>query len=79
MQCARAALRSITVKSLTISYRALRVLRSPNDVLKVAGNGYRMGLALVIDAKVDDYSVTNGKFDGFKVIENSISKINVFF
>jgi len=45
----------------------------------VAGNGYRMGLALVIDAKVNDYSVTNGKFDGFKVIENSIFKINVFF
>jgi len=26
-----------------------------------------MGLALVLDAKVSDYSVTNGKFDGFKV------------
>jgi hypothetical protein len=35
-----------------------------------------MGLSLVLDANVNDYSVTNGKFDGFKVIgENKISKI----
>lgn len=27
-----------------------------------------MGLSLVLDADVNDYSVTNGKFDGFKVI-----------
>jgi hypothetical protein len=27
-----------------------------------------MGLNLVIDANVEDYSVTTGKFDGFKVI-----------
>ena len=27
-----------------------------------------MGLSLVIDADVNDYSVTNGKFDGFKVL-----------
>jgi hypothetical protein len=40
--------------------------------LKVAGNGYRMGLALVIDADVNDYSVTNGKFDGFKVLYTDI-------
>lgn len=26
-----------------------------------------MGLSLVVDADVHDYSVTNGKFDGFKV------------
>jgi hypothetical protein len=29
-----------------------------------------MGLSLVLDANVNDYSVTNGKFDGFKVIDN---------
>lgn len=40
---------------------------SHHQPLKVNGNGYRMGLALVIDADVEDYSVTNGKFDGFKV------------
>ena len=28
-----------------------------------------MGLTLVLDANVTDYSVTNGKFDGFKVID----------
>lgn len=28
-----------------------------------------MGLTLVLDANVNDYSVTNGKFDGFKVID----------
>lgn len=28
-----------------------------------------MGLNLVIDANVDDYSVTTGKFDGFKVMD----------
>ena len=28
-----------------------------------------MGLTLVIDANLDDFSVTNGKFDGFKVTE----------
>ena len=39
-----------------------------NAPLKVSGNGYRKGLSLVIDAKVNDYSVTNGKFDGFKVV-----------
>jgi hypothetical protein len=27
-----------------------------------------MGLAVVINADVEDYSVTNGKFDGFKLI-----------
>jgi len=29
-----------------------------------------MGLTLVLDANVNDYSVTNGKFDGFKVFNN---------
>ena len=38
-----------------------------HEPLRVTGNGYRMGLSLVIDAKLDDYSVTTGKFDGFKV------------
>lgn len=33
----------------------------------VSGHGYRMGLAVVLDADVSDYAVTNGKFDGFKV------------
>jgi amiloride-sensitive sodium channel len=27
-----------------------------------------MGLAVVMDANLNDYSVTNGKFDGFKVL-----------
>jgi len=45
---------------------------SPVDVLRVGGNGYRMGLALVMDAKLSDYSVTNGKFDGFKVLNNHL-------
>ncbi|XP_046452018.1 pickpocket protein 28-like [Daphnia pulex] len=39
-----------------------------NEPLRVNGNGYRMGLNLVIDANVEDYSVTTGKFDGFKVL-----------
>lgn len=39
------------------------------EALKVKGNGYRMGLSLVIDANVSDYAVTNGKFDGFKVLK----------
>lgn len=43
--------------------------RSSDKPLRVNGNGYRMGLSLVLDADVNDYSVTNGKFDGFKVIE----------
>ena len=30
-----------------------------------------MGLTLVIDANLDDFSVTNGKFDGFKVTEKN--------
>lgn len=33
-----------------------------------------MGLTLVLDANVNDYSVTNGKFDGFKVIDNETQK-----
>lgn len=41
---------------------------SANEPLRVNGNGYRMGLNLVIDANVEDYSVTTGKFDGFKVM-----------
>jgi hypothetical protein len=32
-----------------------------------------MGLNLVIDANVEDYSVTTGKFDGFKVFQKSIN------
>ena len=40
---------------------------SNHETLLVSGNGYRMGLALVIDADIEDYSVTNGKYDGFKV------------
>lgn len=42
--------------------------------LQIDGNGYRMGLTLVLDANVNDYSVTNGKFDGFKVIDNETQK-----
>ncbi len=30
-----------------------------------------MGLALVLDADTQDYTVTNGKFDGFKVLVHS--------
>ena len=35
------------------------------------GNGYRMGLAVILNADINDYSVTNGKFDGFKVLVHS--------
>ena len=38
-----------------------------DPALYVSGNGYRTGLSLVLDAQLDEYSVTNGKFDGFKV------------
>ncbi len=37
--------------------------------LQIDGSGYRTGLTLVLDATVNDNSVTNSKFDGFKVIE----------
>ena len=35
---------------------------SDNDPLYVSGNGYRQGLALVLDAQVDDYAVKDNKF-----------------
>lgn len=40
-----------------------------------------MGLNLVIDANVDDYSVTTGKFDGFKVMdfEKNLAQTNLQF
>ena len=41
--------------------------KSNQETLRVNGNGYRMGLSVVIDANLDDCSVTNGKFDGFRV------------
>lgn len=41
--------------------------RTKDEFQRFNGNGYRIGLSLVIDADVEDYSVTNGKFDGFKV------------
>ncbi|XP_046649315.1 pickpocket protein 28-like isoform X2 [Daphnia pulicaria] len=46
----------------------LEIESTDHEPLRVSGNGYRMGLALVIDADIEDYSVTNGKFDGFKVL-----------
>jgi len=46
---------------------------SENEPLRVNGNGYRMGLNLVIDANVEDYSVTTGKFDGFKVFQKEMN------
>ncbi|KAI9552641.1 putative amiloride-sensitive sodium channel [Daphnia sinensis] len=46
----------------------LNIKSNENERLHVSGNGYRMGLALVLDANIEDYSVTNGKFDGFKVL-----------
>ncbi|XP_057370231.1 pickpocket protein 28-like [Daphnia carinata] len=42
-----------------------------HEPLQVSGNGYRMGLTLVLDADLDDTSVTSGKFDGFKVLLHS--------
>lgn len=42
-----------------------------HEPLQVSGNGYRMGLTLVLDADLDDCSVTSGKFDGFKVLLHS--------
>jgi hypothetical protein len=49
--------------------------------LRVNGNGYRMGLNLVIDTNVEDYSVTTGIFDGFKVlkIDQLILKMNLSY
>ena len=44
--------------------------------MKVNGNGYRMGLSLVLDANLDDCSVTNGKFDGFKVTQKCLNTLN---
>ena len=38
-----------------------------------------MGLALVIDADIEDYSVTNGKYDGFKVFWRKIITLDYFF
>ena len=46
---------------------------SPDPPLIVSGNGYRMGLSLVLDAQLNEYSVTNGKFDGFKVSSNNFT------
>ncbi|KAI9565143.1 putative amiloride-sensitive sodium channel [Daphnia sinensis] len=46
----------------------LDIKSNEHKKLHVGGNGYRMGLALVLDADIEDYSVTNGKFDGFKVL-----------
>ncbi|XP_032777886.2 pickpocket protein 28 [Daphnia magna] len=39
-----------------------------HEPLQIDGNGYRMGLTLVLDANVNDSSVTNGKYDGFKIL-----------
>ena len=49
--------------------------------MRVNGNGYRMGLNLVIDTNVEDYSVPTGKFDGFKVLEidQLILKMNLSY
>lgn len=47
---------------------------SPDPPLIVSGNGYRMGLSLVLDAQLNEYSVTNGKFDGFKVLVHASQK-----
>ena len=38
-----------------------------------------MGLSLVLVANVNDYSVTNGKFDGFKVTSNSLNAFSQLF
>lgn len=50
-----------------------------HEPLRVNGNGFRMGLTLVIDANLDDCSVTNGKFDGFKVIGYLLYKLQDTF
>ena len=36
-----------------------------------------MGLTLVIDAKLRDFSVINGKFDGFKVQSHLIQIVDL--
>ena len=38
-----------------------------HPLLYASGNGYKMGLSLVLNVALDEYSVTNGKSDGFKV------------
>lgn len=52
-----------------MSWLAFYSSKNTREPLRVNGNGYRMGLTLVIDAKLRDFSVINGKFDGFKVME----------
>ena len=49
--------------------------------MRVNGNGYRMGLNLVIDTNIEDYSVPTGKFDDFKVLEidQLILKMNLSY
>lgn len=42
-------------------------LSTSKKLLNVTGKGYRTGLSLVLNANVEDYSVTSGKFDGFTV------------
>lgn len=44
---------------------------SNRTLLRVSGNGYKMGLAVVLNADLADYSVTTGKFNGFKVLIHS--------
>lgn len=47
---------------------------SSREQLFVSGNGYRQGLSVVLNSDVDDYAVTNGKYDGFKVLVHATQK-----
>lgn len=58
---------NLNEKAATVSANGISPSHRSHEPLNVSGNGYRMGLALVLNANISDYSVTNGKFDGFKV------------
>ena len=38
------------------------------EPLRVSNNGYIMGVSVVLNANIEDYSITTSKFNGFKVI-----------
>lgn len=48
-----------------------------DQILEVKGNGYRMGVTMVLNADIENYSVTNGNFYGFKVKQASNSTTTI--
>ena len=65
-KCRPMLLRLHPQKEYTV-YNIIFSYKSNYETLRVSGNGYRMGLAVILNADIEDYGVTNGKFDGFKV------------